>query len=488
MDEILIMDISYQIRSKPDWKRKYKDVALMAKWKAEVSESPDVKTELLDQVFDYVFKELRWYELTEEVLGNWVLGYDDKIVTSDSCVPENLRQKLVIESQELKDSFLTLDYHPRSDNAVVDLVHPSLYQVVYGKTKSAAGKVLLKRDRYKFQWLPAVVEREGAKFKFRSYINNLHPIKFESLYSTIEDVLNLAIPGINWCLRRELSDNYVRIPITYPFYSEGYKEAEEDLFREVFPPQSNYDVYEKREEEFEKRVELLRLKYFRELVPNYVNDPETVEFDLLQMDRFQVIVKMANIELTPESPRYHGGSWHVEATYEEDIVATVLYYYDVENITSSKLSFRTDFEDPPYDQHDSTYVKKLFGLRNEDIMLRSMGSVECKQGRVLVFPNTFHHHVDEFELADKTKPGFRKILCFFIINPFNVKVVGSDKVAPQQLSWWDDGAAKKYFPQMEKDDATLLNEEEVLVYRELLMDERVDATARQGMELYLCEH
>ena len=26
----------------------------------------------------------------------------------------------------------------------------------------------------------------------------------------------------------------------------------------------------------------------------------------------QVIVKLANIELTPENPKYHGGVWHVE--------------------------------------------------------------------------------------------------------------------------------------------------------------------------------
>jgi hypothetical protein len=26
----------------------------------------------------------------------------------------------------------------------------------------------------------------------------------------------------------------------------------------------------------------------------------------------QVIVKLANIELNPEKPEYHGGSWHIE--------------------------------------------------------------------------------------------------------------------------------------------------------------------------------
>ena len=36
------------------------------------------------------------------------------------------------------------------------------------------------------------------------------------------------------------------------------------------------------------------------------------------------------------------GQGIVEGGINEDIIATVLYYYDVENITESKLSFRTD--------------------------------------------------------------------------------------------------------------------------------------------------
>lgn len=52
----------------------------------------------------------------------------------------------------------------------------------------------------------------------------------------------------------------------------------------------------------------------------------------------QVIVKLANIELTPEKPEYEGGSWHVERALNERIVATSLYYYSNENITNSTLS------------------------------------------------------------------------------------------------------------------------------------------------------
>ena len=35
--------------------------------------------------------------------------------------------------------------------------------------------------------------------------------------------------------------------------------------------------------------------------------------------RLQIIVKVANIHLTPEKPRYKGGSWHVEGMANESM-------------------------------------------------------------------------------------------------------------------------------------------------------------------------
>jgi len=40
-----------------------------------------------------------------------------------------------------------------------------------------------------------------------------------------------------------------------------------------------------------------------------------------------VIVKLANIALTPERPDKNGGAWHVEGMGNEAIVATVIYYF-----------------------------------------------------------------------------------------------------------------------------------------------------------------
>jgi len=50
-------------------------------------------------------------------------------------------------------------------------------------------------------------------------------------------------------------------------------------------------------------------------VGDFVPRPEHPPLDLRQTYKdqgLQVIVKLANIELTPRKPTYIGGSWHVE--------------------------------------------------------------------------------------------------------------------------------------------------------------------------------
>lgn len=36
----------------------------------------------------------------------------------------------------------------------------------------------------------------------------------------------------------------------------------------------------------------------------------------------QIIVKLANIELTPEKPEYEGGTWHVEGQLVTSVIST----------------------------------------------------------------------------------------------------------------------------------------------------------------------
>ena len=67
-------------------------------------------------------------------------------------------------------------------------------------------------------------------------------------------------------------------------------------------------------------------------------------------------------------------------------------------------------------------------------MVQNLSGVKTKDGRCIAFPNIYQHQVQPFSLADKTKPGHRKILALFLVNPDHT-VLSTADVAPQQTSW-----------------------------------------------------
>ena len=57
-----------------------------------------------------------------------------------------------------------------------------------------------------------------------------------------------------------------------------------------------------------------------------------------------------------------------------------------------------------------------------------------KQDRCLAFPNLYEHRVSPFQLADPTRPGHRKILVLFLVDP-HVHIPSATDVCPQQEPW-----------------------------------------------------
>ena len=47
------------------------------------------------------------------------------------------------------------------------------------------------------------------------------------------------------------------------------------------------------------------------------------------------------------------------------------------------------------------------------------------------------HRVDSFELEDQTKPGYRKLIALFLVDP-HVKIISTAEVPPQQKAWWKE--------------------------------------------------
>ena len=57
-----------------------------------------------------------------------------------------------------------------------------------------------------------------------------------------------------------------------------------------------------------------------------------------------------------------------------------------------------------------------------------------KQDRCVAFPNIYQHLVSPFRLVDPTKPGHRKILVFFLVDP-NITIPSASTIGPQQATW-----------------------------------------------------
>jgi hypothetical protein len=72
--------------------------------------------------------------------------------------------------------------------------------------------------------------------------------------------------------------------------------------------------------------------------------------------------------------------------------------------------------------------------RDDTNVTQHLGSVVCKEGRLLTFPNVVQHCVSPFSLEDKTKPGHRKILALFLIDPHR-RIISTANVPPQQEDW-----------------------------------------------------
>ena len=71
---------------------------------------------------------------------------------------------------------------------------------------------------------------------------------------------------------------------------------------------------------------------------------------------------------------------------------------------------------------------------SNDICVQHVGTAVTRKGRCFAFPNIYQHLVSPFSLRDKTKPGHRKILVFFLVDP-NVKIPSASDVGPQQEAW-----------------------------------------------------
>lgn len=163
------------------------------------------------------------------------------MIKSDVLISDELQDALRKAFKRLQqDQGGEPDWHPGSREMVQNVVHPSMYPLIYGQSRALRDEVVgvtgaisqwagkgdtvpkarqtrtlspierARRNRWlipseywsdAYQWLPSNVGfGADGSVRFESYINNLHPEKYPEVYSTVEKLIDKALVAWDSCL------------------------------------------------------------------------------------------------------------------------------------------------------------------------------------------------------------------------------------------------------------------------------------------------
>ncbi|KAM0457489.1 hypothetical protein ACHAO4_003289 [Trichoderma viride] len=499
--EVAMMNIMEQLTDKENWHNMIFNDEVVDQWRKEALEQPnrvywkqatDNKgSDAVDCVprppgimdvptFDYCVKELRdkanYYAETGIIP---TLEASAAIAKSDVLVSVSLRAELQEAFKKLKlDQRLKPNWHPKSNEQVLDLVHPSMYSLVYGQTRVLQDEVVGTSDAIDkwagkgepiakdtsnssrdepgspppasywsetYQWLPANVKfMEDGTVKFTSYINNLHPQKYPQVYRTIEKLIEAALPAWDQCLSLRLKGGKKSgAGRTEPrFPKQDMCDNVSDIWDPSSPPPlddvdeddgedggGDNDEAEDEEEDDEDDEDPAILEWKETRNPVHPRVPEFEDVEYAQRDiarlahkfkkaGLQVIVKMVSIELTPEKPELPAGEWHVS-----------------KERSRSQRTHGTSLRD------------------GWAPCLQMYGAVQMHEGRLLTFPSVFQHKESSIKLKDPSKPGTRHVISLQLVDP-SMRIISTANVPPQQRDWWLGAVLRQ---PLRSDGSTLAN-------------------------------
>ncbi|KIO23103.1 hypothetical protein M407DRAFT_113613, partial [Tulasnella calospora MUT 4182] len=348
-------------------------------------------------------------------------------------------------------------HNSRPPSQVLNIVDPSLYCGVYGRTfayplSTSSGREVpekveqLNHESHAphvlgcpewaasktFTWIPTDfdIAKCGQSAKALGYINNIHRTHHSGLYRVVEEL----VARFSSLWDRVLTDLHPRNPTSYRI-KDSYEWSGDS---NTIPRKSDFDDCD------DWRSELNDWWQDRQILrPTVSAEGYTEDISKRQARysvrgrRVQVFVQIFDIQLTPDSPKYSGNPWRVEGMANERIVACGIYCYESENIMESELRFRTavresSLVDPTWEEESG--LGDITGLHSGWNGTQVLGSVETLAGRCIAFPNTYQHRIPPFKLLDKSKPGHQKFIALFLVDP-ECPVPSTTLTPPQQSHW-----------------------------------------------------
>ncbi|KEQ81619.1 hypothetical protein M438DRAFT_399248 [Aureobasidium pullulans EXF-150] len=281
--ELAMLGLMNDLTEEHGWHKNIFDDDLMVDWRMQALSRPLISP----KAWDWCLAELQDKALYFEQTGNIVVFNTGAGIVKSDAVAEMIQT-------ELRDAakLLEADEKAPRQQVVLNLVDPSLFPLVYGRTRVLmdSGRVSLdstinsfgrgaivldippgyfrprrnvRRDPLwseevtpratnsdderwsaRSQWLPCEVDfinNSGTDVRITSYVNNLHPIRSRALYGTIEKLISQSIEPWNQIL---IKQNRGRTPIRIRTYgvkpdNERPKWATWDNLRKLESDRSN---------------------------------------------------------------------------------------------------------------------------------------------------------------------------------------------------------------------------------------------------------
>eukprot|EP00052_Salpingoeca_macrocollata_P028247 m.271797 g.271797 ORF g.271797 m.271797 type:complete len:527 (-) comp22839_c1_seq9:85-1665(-) len=334
------------------------------------------------------------------------------------------------------------DFHPGSNDMVLNLFHPASYPYVKGISRLKNFQVeewkkpAFYGHKSRYQWLPCEIQVQAdGSAEIQSYISGLgQRNEYPEVYKEMEMLFSKAVPLLNTVLAK-----FLEIP----------------------------------------------------------------DFDM-RGKKVQVVCKSVYYMIPPHE--FYEGVWHVEGSENESIAASAIYYVDsTPNLKDLGLGFRRSSTEEERNRYVYDYRigenEPDFNWENGAV---SLGTVETLPRRMICFPNNHQHRVLGL-INESDAPAVRKIVCFFVVTP-GTRVMSTEDVPDQRfcqyavadvLQQWSLRRSGMFLPmQLVKQIVDMakvgFTPKEARHHREkLMMDRKYDKDRLNRLvekEINLCEH
>jgi predicted DNA-binding WGR domain protein len=323
----------------------------------------------------------------------------DGVAWDDGAVSRELRERLQGHVERLLAEGRP-DYHPGTGKIVRDVVHPSLFPFVKGRTKLAPGAQAPPEpkpsehdfwgrpyERSKFQWLPTpfAVDRDGG-VKILSYINNLDRNVYPEVYDDLAELFGVMLP---------LFESVYGYAKSVAFLSEAVGEHE-------LPEGSSRRKASKSPAKISLRGRTL-----------------------------QVITKIVEYQLGTNP---FESVWHVEGMSHENILATGVYVLDRDPVLEGgdlqlKRAYTQDEAGQLFWNVPQCRSEAMNDMVDKGVV--PVGTLGMPAGRLLVFPNSHIHQLTPIRVTGGAKQARRRVIVAWLVNPER-PILSTREVRPQQ--------------------------------------------------------